>query len=572
MDGLSQLVAGSTFASDFRILRPLSQGGMGALYVVEQLSTGKQRALKLMHPQLVSQAALRKRFEQEARIGARIESDHVVEVIGAGVDEGTGMPWLAMELLQGEDLESYAAKRGALPVPEVLAIFDQLCHALGAAHAQGIVHRDLKPANLFLAVARRRGAPFMVKVLDFGIAKVLAEAKTLTSAIGTPLWMAPEQAEAGHAIAPMTDVWALGLIAFNLLTGGMYWKGAAEGASTFALMREILFEPLVPATVRAAELGVALPDGFDAWFARCVVRAAGERYRDASAAFAALQPMLQPAVATLSQNPPQAVHVTIPIDASIPERISAAVQTEQEPAGNTVPAGPGWRPPEFSAPPPSEPAARIPPYEPKVPLGKGRRTLWILGIVAGAGALGAYALAAASDRKEASSEASKLETDPSAPARPALAPSAVDFRQRTEAAMAAQDGIAPPSAAPNPSASSPPSASSQPRLVPLDRASIAESKGHLPSEVIQRIVRQNFGRFRSCYEQGLRRNPQLTGQVKVRFVIGSNGTVSSASNAGSELPDAEVVSCSVKAFYGLKFPAPEGGAVVAVYPFMFSPG
>jgi serine/threonine protein kinase len=174
--GITNLLPGSVFAADFRIVRRLSQGGMGTVFVAEQLSTGKPRALKLMLPQLVADPVLRMRFAQEARIGSQIDSEHVVEVVGAGVDAATGMPWLAMELLRGEDLSQVIAHRGAMPVGEVLAVFEQLCHALGAAHAAGIVHRDLKPENLFLAEARRAGAAFTLKVLDFGIAKITQEA------------------------------------------------------------------------------------------------------------------------------------------------------------------------------------------------------------------------------------------------------------------------------------------------------------------------------------------------------------------------------------------------------------
>ena len=96
--------------------------------------------------------------------------------------------------------------------------------------------------------------------------------------------------------------------------------------------------------------------------------------------------------------------------------------------------------------------------------------------------------------------------------------------------------------------------------------------GRLPPEVIQRIVRQNYGRFRMCYEQGLSKNPNLEGRVSVRFVIGRDGAVSNAANGGSDLPNAGVVDCVVRAYYGLSFPQPEGGIVTVVYPIMFSPG
>src|SRR5262245_43829055 len=106
MTALVTLTPGTIFARDFKVVKKLAQGGMGAVYVAEQISTGRPRALKLMHPGLVENPVLRQKFEQEAKIGARIPSDHVVEVVAAGVDAETGIPWLAMELLDGEDLMS----------------------------------------------------------------------------------------------------------------------------------------------------------------------------------------------------------------------------------------------------------------------------------------------------------------------------------------------------------------------------------------------------------------------------------------------------------------------------------
>jgi eukaryotic-like serine/threonine-protein kinase len=251
---LLQLAPNSIFAGEYRVVRLLNEGGMGAVYVVEQASTGKQRALKIMHPQLVTNEKMRQRFEQEARIGGKIESDHVVQVLGAGIESRTGTPWLVMELLKGQTLGQLLAQKGVLPVPVVREVFTQLCHALGAAHRAGIVHRDLKPENIFLEVPKREGVEFTLKILDFGIAKMVAEAGTQhTAAIGTPLWMAPEQTESRAVIGPQADVWALGLIAFHLLTGRLYWREAnLEGGSSVVLMREIVIDPLVAASVSPA--------------------------------------------------------------------------------------------------------------------------------------------------------------------------------------------------------------------------------------------------------------------------------------------------------------------------------
>lgn len=293
MSRLVQLTAGSVFAGEYRVLRPLAEGGMGAVYEVQQVGTGALRALKIMHPAMVNDEKLRARFVQEARVSALIESDHVVQVVGAGVDAGTGIPWLAMELLKGETLAQFLARRGTLALWEMRDIFSQLCHALAAAHGVGVVHRDLKPENIFLGVARREGVQFTVKVLDFGIAKLIAEAQhTHTAAIGTPLWMAPEQTEVGASVRPATDVWALGLLAFYCLTGFHFWRVAnAERLSAAALLREVVLDSIAVASDRAAEYHRAdrIPPGFDGWFARCVVRDIDKRFQSAKEAREALE-------------------------------------------------------------------------------------------------------------------------------------------------------------------------------------------------------------------------------------------------------------------------------------------
>lgn len=291
-----QLTEGAIFARDFKIVRLLAEGGMGSVYVAQQLSTGRERALKLMLPDLVRGPELRARFEEEARIASQIDSDHVVEVLGAGVDEATGQPFIAMELLQGRTLEERLQTQGPLSAAELVEVFGQLGHALGLAHNKGIVHRDLKPENIFLAQARRKGVSFTAKVLDFGIAKIIAEGATAkTGQIGTPLYMAPEQFK-GRGITPATDVWALGLIAFKALTGVPYWKSAqAADSSPMEVMEEVGFEPIEPASVRARALGCegAIPEGFDLWFSRCVERNVPRRFPNAADSVAALDELLR---------------------------------------------------------------------------------------------------------------------------------------------------------------------------------------------------------------------------------------------------------------------------------------
>jgi serine/threonine protein kinase len=131
-----------------------------------------------------------------------------------------------------------------MPLPVVMELLGQLGHALGEAHQLGIIHRDLKPENIFLAEARTQGGKQILKILDFGIASAIAEgrgAATVTSATGTPFWMAPEQANAGQLLTPATDVWPLGLIAYSMLTGVHYWRtGNQTEVNLQAVLAEVL--------------------------------------------------------------------------------------------------------------------------------------------------------------------------------------------------------------------------------------------------------------------------------------------------------------------------------------------
>jgi serine/threonine-protein kinase len=367
-----------TVLGDFEIERPLSAGGMGAVYVAVQRSTGKRRALKVMRPELVADERNRRRFVEEARIGSRIDSAHVVEVVGAGVDEATGVPWLAMELLEGHDLSEHVERRGPISFAELLDLYDQLAHALGRAHDVGVIHRDLKPENLFVADSRQRGGRPMLKILDFGIATFVAEdetAATVTSAIGSPLWIAPEQTSTGAKLRACTDVWALGLIAFYLLTGHHYWPAAeARPFNLHALLAEILAAALPKASERAAALGVAdrLPVGFDAWFASCVARDPAARYADARSAVQALA-MLTPA---------PSIAPTIALDASArPEPAPIAPLAPTEPLRS--PSAPGNRSSDRVAhTEPLQPPARSEPMQTRPPSEHGRSRVLFGGAVA----------------------------------------------------------------------------------------------------------------------------------------------------------------------------------------------
>lgn len=284
MRGPLDLRPGSIFADEFRVVGLLGRGGMGAVYRVEQLRDGRVLALKVLGSLGSSQARARERFELEARIGGRISSDHVVDVVAAGFEGDQQWPWLVMELLEGADLRALARRHGQLPRGMVRDALWQLVQGLAAAHRAGVIHRDLKPENVFVARAVRPDEAFTVKILDFGIAKLMQEGRAVasaTSTVGTPLWIAPEQLNRG-ALSVQTDVWALGLLVFWALTGHAYWEAAhGDDIALEALLAEILLSPLKPASERARTLGVpegVVPDGFDAWFERAVAREPGARF------------------------------------------------------------------------------------------------------------------------------------------------------------------------------------------------------------------------------------------------------------------------------------------------------
>ncbi|MBL8684285.1 MAG: serine/threonine protein kinase [Myxococcales bacterium] len=287
---MASLVVGSIFAGEWRVLARLAEGGMGTVYRVEQCSTGQLRALKVLRAGLWEDGRARERFEREALVVSKFASEHITRVIAAGIDPDEGAPWIAMELLEGETLKKRVDREGPFGRLEALELARQLCHALAAAHEAGVVHRDLKPENIFIARSSRVGGQEVVKLLDFGIATALEEfetSATVTSVIGSPLWMAPEQVRR-ERIKPATDVWALGLLMFWALTGKAYWRKTFPAD---AVLFEKMVEPLVPASQRAVELACndALPPGFDPWFARCVSRKIDERYRDAEEAFDAFE-------------------------------------------------------------------------------------------------------------------------------------------------------------------------------------------------------------------------------------------------------------------------------------------
>ncbi|WP_437609613.1 serine/threonine-protein kinase [Sorangium sp. So ce834] len=288
------LAEGTVFARRYRVVRLIATGGMGSIHEVVHLETARRRALKAMHPHIFADEEMRARFKLEARIAADVESEYIVDVFDAGVDEATGTPFLVMELLRGEELGQRLKRAGRLPPAEVITYLHQTALALDRTHAASIVHRDLKPANIFLS--EREDGSVRVKLLDFGIAKLIAESTAAAGAtrnLGTPIYMAPEQFQVGARLTGAADIYALGMIAYTLLVGIPYWRQEARSAGdmvAFALLA--VRGPQEPPVQRARAQGVMLPPGFDAWFARATAVVPAARFGRAVEAVQALGEVL----------------------------------------------------------------------------------------------------------------------------------------------------------------------------------------------------------------------------------------------------------------------------------------
>jgi predicted Ser/Thr protein kinase len=228
----SPVQAGQILAGKYRIERVLGEGGMGV--VVEAHDTGLERrvAIKFLLPEFARHPEATTRFMREARAAVKIQSEHVARVIDVSTLE-SGSPYMVMEFLEGSDLSQVIEAGGPLPVEDAALYVIQACEALAEAHAHGIIHRDLKPATLFLA--NQAGGSRKVKVLDFGISKtltatdpgLLGSLTRTSSMMGSPLYMSPEQMKSARDVDLRTDIWALGVILYESLTGNTPFTGGS---------------------------------------------------------------------------------------------------------------------------------------------------------------------------------------------------------------------------------------------------------------------------------------------------------------------------------------------------------
>jgi serine/threonine-protein kinase len=276
----------------------IGDGGSSSVWRAERLDWRAPVALKLLVPPAQDFEEFAARFDREVRLAAAVRSSHVVQILDQGVDERSGQPFIAMELLEGETLDQRLKRATRLAPRDTATILEQVGRALGKAHAARIVHRDLKPANIFIA---RELDEEVVKVLDFGVAKsrVFHGGQSLVTTpgtvLGTPCYMSPEQIRASADLDQHADLWSLAVIACECLTGCKPFAGKGFLAVALSVLEEA--KRPVP-----SQLG-PVPAGFDAWFARATHLQRSRRFSSAREALDALLPICATSAAQARRQP-----------------------------------------------------------------------------------------------------------------------------------------------------------------------------------------------------------------------------------------------------------------------------
>lgn len=284
----AQPVLGQRYA----LLGRIGGGGCADVYEAVDTRTNRVRAVKVLREAFDRDAKATERFQNESVIAGRVETEHLVQVLDAGVDEEQRLTFMVMERLRGEDLEQRIRRQGRLTKDEVLLYLEQVAVALEHLHDEQIIHRDIKPSNVFIT-KRNDGTP-LVKLLDLGVAKFMADATgDGTAAIGTPLYMAPEQVRGARDVDARADLYALAHLAYALLVGEPYYREERTASgSLFAFLGRISEGQSEPAHTRASRLGVTLPAAFSRWMAKSAAVEPSLRFDSAVEQIASLKDVL----------------------------------------------------------------------------------------------------------------------------------------------------------------------------------------------------------------------------------------------------------------------------------------
>lgn len=452
---------GETIAGKYRVERVLGAGGMGIVLLATHEQLEEKVAIKILGRALVESPVAVSRFVREARAAVRIRSEHVVRVLDVGTLDD-GVPFLVMEHLAGQDLREVLRARGSLPVTEAVGYVLQACDGLASAHALGVVHRDLKPGNLFL-VDGQDGAP-LIKVLDFGISKVMDGAEQLTATaelIGSPPYMSPEHIENARGVDQRTDVWSLGIILHELVAGTRPFTGSSALTVPLSI---VTADP-----IRLREARADAPEGLEAVILRCLEKRADDRFPDVGALALALAPFGPAGSVALAERAARIVGRPAAAPTPTPTPVPAPARTDpaREP-------GPSFALPQRTVTAIAEERSGTVPGGVQSEVARPPSRPGVLAVLAGLSVLGVIAaLGVRFTRSEAA---------PAAP-EPAGPPSAVAPREAPREAPARQPEVSPVVAAgAEPAASASASSSSGARALPPSAPGRPGAKRPKPGE------------------------------------------------------------------------------------------
>jgi len=307
---------GALVGANVRLIRPLSRGGMGSVWRAEHLTLHTEVAVKFVSDALIGDAGFLARFNREAVSSARIKSPHAVQIFDHGVT-ADGVPYIVMELLEGEDLRTRLLREKKLSLETTVKVVTQVARGLARSHAQEVVHRDIKPGNIFL---QDQDGELFIKILDFGIAKRIGDVEqqvTMTGQIiGTPHYVSPEQIQRPRDANPQNDLWSLAVVAYRCLTSELPFEGESVGAVAIAIDKAAY----VPVTTREP----SLPKMLDVWFGRAFSRSQSGRFGSAKEMAVAFEAAAKDE--PLPSLPPESISVTSKPSAGLSAiaRLSAA--------------------------------------------------------------------------------------------------------------------------------------------------------------------------------------------------------------------------------------------------------
>jgi serine/threonine-protein kinase len=556
----------------YQVERLLGEGGMGAVYRGRHLLLHQPVAIKLLHPEFARRGDMLERFMREARASASIGNEHIIRVHDCGLTQ-EGRAFIVMELLEGKSLEDLLQDEGRIDPARAVEITAQVLDGLGAAHGAGIIHRDMKPANVFVRPSKEPGRPEFVTVLDFGISKVIEPGSdqklTQTGAVlGTPLFMAPEQIMSPQSIDHRIDIYATGVMLYQMLSGRLPY----EGSNTAELIVKACTTPPVPLRDVARDLPPALVEVVE----KAMAREASARWQSTAEFTRSLRAALaspagygtSPGLAP-SPSPNLATGVAPTAWISQPAPFAPVTPPTAAPPAPYPPAQPL---PTFAAPPPpSLVAAPVP----VTPSGSGRSVKIAVILVASFALLCVGSIVAAAYFVGDTDDPT---ADPTSPGmQPIPAPTQPEMRPLTQPAPhpAPQAHAPAPTPAPSPSMTPLPGNSMTPVPPPsgpgapigANGVHVGEPNvvGDLSVDHLLTAFEQLETRVQPCRPRG------ATQHVRVLAIINENGQIPIARPADDNEGDEEVARCVANRFRAMS-PIDTGGTDgIVMFPVALAP-